>query len=392
MRYLLIAPVAAARPEATSRSRRRRGPATMPDAPTDPLLRSRLDFQQNELDHVASQIDLPAGQIDLDSEGCCSASVTGAARVTVRRQSMVALEVRHRCTDEELARCSIHTEEFLTSVPGALACVLSELDGQVFAWVSRTSLPEREDQMLDNWLDEDAVERQLFSSTAGRAGPQAPIKAWFGWGNNAITGWGSTEGPIKEQLVRGLIDAQAIWIEIEEISARSSQIVHNLIDDGSRLDRREYDAHLADIRRLTLEIASHRLAHDDLLLSMQGPRRAAALSQLESWSYADVAAKVGSRLSETTTIIEQSKSALDRTYQKVIEIALFALSLVTFVDLVLAAISTSYSGVDDPPGETSRLGILRWIRGVDPDWLLVAAAGTILAIVSSVLISRLRRR
>ena len=170
MRYLLIAPVTSARPETTSRSRSRRASPPTLDVSTDPLLRSRLDFQQNELAHVSSQIDLPTGQVDLDTEGCCSASVLAAARVTVRRQSMVALEVRHSCTDAERARCSIHTEEFLTSVPGALARVLSELDGLSFTWVNRTSLAEHEDQMLDSWLDEDVVERQLFSSVAERSG------------------------------------------------------------------------------------------------------------------------------------------------------------------------------------------------------------------------------
>lgn len=394
MRYLLIAPTTTARPQAAVRAHRRRraSPPPAPAAQPALALRSRLDFQQNELAQDADRVHLPGGQVDLSGEGCCSASVTSAARVRVRDHSMVALEVRHRCTDAVKARCSIHTEEFLTSVPAALALVVGELTGLAFSWVSRTALAEHQDQVLDNWLDGDIIERQISSSASGGAGAGGLIEARFGWGNNTIVGWGAAGGPVEDQLVRGLIDAQTIWVEIEAISARSAQIVHNLIDDGSRLNRRDYDTHLADIRRLTLEIASHRLAHDDLLLSVQGPRRAAALSQLESWHYAVVAEKVGTRLIDTTAIIEQSKSALDRTYQKVIEVALFALSLVTFVDLVLAAISTSYSGVDDPPGEGSRLGILRWIRGVDPDWLLAAAAGTILVIVAGVLGSRIRKR
>lgn len=394
MRYLLIAPTTSARPDPTARAARRRRPSPSAGAATrsEVVLRSRLDFQQNELSQEAVRVHLPGGQVDLNDEGCCAAVVTSAVRVQVRRHSMVALEVRHRCTDVEKSRHSVHTEEFLTSVPAALARILDELDGLTFAWVSRTVLTERDDQVLDNWLDGDIVARQIPANAVQGAEATGMIEARFGWGNNAIIGWGAAERPVEEQLLRGLIDAQTIWVEIEAISTRSAQIVHNLIDDGSRLTRRDYDTHLADIRRLTLEIASHRLAYDDLMLSVQGPRRAAALSQLESWHYAVVAEKVGSRLSDTTAIIEQSKSALDRTYQKVIEVALFALSLVTFVDLVLAAISTSYSGVDLPPGEGSRLGILRWIRGVDPDWLLAAAAGTILVIVTGVLVSRVRMR
>lgn len=390
MRYLLIAPTAGARRPSDPQTRRHRSsPHVALRQSSELMLRSRLDFHQNELTQEATRVHLPGGQVQLSGEGCCSASVTSAARIQVRRHAMVALEVRHRCSDPERVRCSVHTEEFLTSVPAALALVVRELDGLSFSWVSRTVLADHDDQVLDNWLDSDVVERQISASGAGA---HRLLQASFGWGNNAIVGWARAEGPVEEQVLRGLIDAQTIWVEIEAISARLAEIVHNLVDDGSRLSRRDYDAHLADIRSLTLEIASHRLAYDDLLLSVQGPRRAAALSQLESWHYASVAEKVGSRLSDTTAIIEQSKSALDRTYQKVIEIALFALALVTFVDLVLAAISTSYSGVETPPGEGSRLGILRWLRSVDPDVLLAAAAGTIVVIISTVLVARMRRR
>src|SRR5690606_39324815 len=98
-------------------------------------------------------------------------------------------------------------------------------------------------------------------------------------------------------------------------------------------------------------LAQHHAAGDERFLVGQGVRRTTALAILEAWQYEDVMARVGCRIADAHDVVSRKRERFERRYQSTVEAVLFVLGLLTFVEIVLAAISTAYSGpVDTVPG------------------------------------------
>src|SRR5690606_8427086 len=94
------------------------------------------------------------------------------------------------------------------------------------------------------------------------------------------------------QMLCGLVDAQSLWGELEELASDSAAVVRNVIDNDGKRTRREFNSGLLTLQDISARLARHNLKHDDLLLAVQGRRRAVAVTSLKSWNYQDVVDRI----------------------------------------------------------------------------------------------------
>ncbi len=99
-------------------------------------------------------------------------------------------------------------------------------------------------------------------------------------------------------------------------------------------------------------------------------------------------ARVGRRIADAHDVVSRKRERFERRYQSTVEAVLFVLGLLTFVEIVLAAISTAYSGpVDTVPG--AGVGLFAWLRSTSSDTLVLGTAGLVL--VAALLVVARRR-
>lgn len=382
MKYFLVAPVEGAGTTPPP------PPVTASDGSRSRILgtgvavRSRLDHRQSELHQEWRGVSPER----LARAAPAGFRIEAAWLVASRSESVLAALVDH--TDAANAPLDVLTIE--AALSDVAAAILRSSDAPADAqllWVNRTVLLPNDAAVPAQWNDASIVTAELVASST-----EPPILADFGWGNNAVRGWPPGDDAMAQQILMGLVDAQTVWREIEALSAESARIVHNVVDRDSVARRRGYQSTLDDLQKLSAGMAAHHLAYDDVLLSIQGARRAAARASLSAWNYDEVAERVGRRISDIAAVIRQRKDALDRTYQGLVGAIGVVLSLVVFIDLLLSFISTSFSGVDAVPGTGSPLGVLSWFRSVETDWLFAATAGVILLVIGLLALSRRARR
>ncbi len=385
LRYFLVAPLdetplagvaAAASPVETSDGTRRR---LRRDGT---VMRSRIDYRENELAQTWTPLPVAGGSIGHDPDAVIESAwlahergrhVLGIfAMVPDGPAGVVALEAR--LTDLATDFAGGHP---LTSAAQLL-------------WVNRTALLAAGETAPTGWID--GLRERV--DIEGRA-------MELGWGNSAIPDWGGplvgdpddAEGPdaLRWQAIRGLVDAQAMWAELEGLSAGSAHVIRELFDDTSAAGRsRRFRQLLGDSERLAAGIAKHHLGYDDLLLSLQGPRRAIAQGSLHAWGYHGLLDRIARRMSDLQKVIESRKTAHERRYQRLVEGILSGLSLLTLLDLVLKIVGTALIGTDAVPGSGSPLGVFAALRAVDADALLLS--GLTFALVAVVTVLVLRRR
>ncbi len=81
------------------------------------------------------------------------------------------------------------------------------------AWVGRYALSEPP----AGWLGAETVRRPLNGSSE--------TAVIGGWGNGAVTGWSLLDDGARGEVVRGLVDAQYLWHQVDMLSRRSLDIV-----------------------------------------------------------------------------------------------------------------------------------------------------------------------
>ena len=277
-------------------------------------------------------------------------------------------------------------EEVLTKTVFQLAADHLQLAQVKPLWVSRTLVTARGESVPTGWIDGNVEKFAIDGLMNGS--PRAQI--FMGWGNNHILELANADSELDEVL-KGLVDAQVIWADVNGLAKSSAEVVHSVIVDQSGRPARVLSEYLLSLSVLSLRSAQHHLLYDDLLLNIQGPRRHTAQTQLNSWRYSTVVDRVDSRIAHITHIAEQKSAQAEGKYQKIVEGVLFGLALAAFVGVVLQLISTAYIGVNDrSPGDGSSIGFLAAMRLYDSDLIILVAAIATIAVVA--ILYSVRRR
>lgn len=299
----------------------------------------------------------------------------------VRGQDILALEAKVSCHDKAALPSNASIERTLTIA--AQDFLEGDESGSEAPWVGRYQLLRDGEEVLPDWLDEEHTEHRLSTST--------PAVLQVGWGNGSIAGWGSLSEVDQAQVVRGLVDAQCIWFEADLIAHGTILLMRSLGAVGDRVTSGDLRQAQRTLDGLHYTFTEHHVAYDDVALNLQGPRRAAAESALSSWGYRDLSERIGRRIDDCKEVIILRQSRRERRYQSTVETILFLLGLITFVDVVLNLVATAFSeNSEGMPGERSIIGMLRAIRSVDSDILLLSTLT--LALMIFLLVERGRRR
>lgn len=379
MRFLLVAPLLTRRDSA-------RADAVTPSAQTAAQrrmsMRSRIDFEEKE--HRQEWKPLTVAHSSSSARG--DATVEFAWLAQERAQLVVVMSV----TVEKLDRQVAALESRLADLAIDFVLGSPELGDLEPAWVNRTALLEGREQSPADWIEASSPEQEI----AGRM-------TQVGWGNNVVKGWGGRlesaptkaagDDALRWQLIRGLVDAQVMWCELAAISDGSADVVRELEYAPKARERaKAFRALLTDAERLSSGLARHHLHYDELLLSLQGPRRAVAQALLEAWGYHGLLNRIARRMADLSNVVDSRKAGRERRYQRVVEAVLAALSVFTLLDLGLSVVSTSLIGTALVPGESSPLGIFATLRQMDADVFLLTG-GLVSAAILALLLLLSRR-
>lgn len=373
---------------------RRRVSATGHDGARENSLRSRLDHHAGELDQHWREID-PVLLPDTAQQAAVDSAWIVQARGERFLTALVQLGPAHGRPGPHAPGAghgapvrTEQTEEFLSGVVQEIADATAA-SGTTALWVSRTLLLTGDETARPDWQDGEHTDIALSSHHAG--GTPAQATASLGWGNNTIARWEQVDATTRHQIALGLVDAQAIWRELDGIALRSAAVVRHSLSLAGSAKRSVHQGLIDELADIATTTAGHNLAFDDLLLNVQGMRRSIARASLETWGYADLSARVARRLDETGAILEKRKLALDRRYQRLVSALGIGLSLAVFVDLILAFISTAYIGMPGSPAEGASWGIFRWFATTDGDALLLGSLALAGLATATIMLSRMHR-
>lgn len=274
-------------------------------------------------------------------------------------------------------------ERWLTTVAADYLSQALGVSSDSIPWVGRYLL---EDRVPVNWHSPGAQSEELSSNML--SGSTANIT--LGWGNGSIRGWEFLSESDKKQLVRGLVDAQYIWLEVSLIADDCLFAIRELHTDldGTSL-RSQVRGRPQMVEGLRRRLVDHHLAMDDLLLNVQGLRQQTARVALSAWHYLDVSARTDRRVDEAMQLFSLYRQRREARFQSIVEWILLAMSLLGLAQFTTGLISTAYSGtVNSSPGEGSSLGLLAWVRSTDADVLILV---TIL-LTAAIVLLLVRRR
>lgn len=253
-------------------------------------------------------------------------------------------------------------------------------DRAQIVWINRTLVvPSVNDPALTSWISSNAQTVQ----ESGLDPNGAPYLV-TSWGNGMINEAEFMDPFIGVKFREGMIDAQTIWLDLEEIAEKAEKLVEGQI-------RGEQHVRVGDgqTESLLVRVAKHNLVFDEVLLDTSAVRSAIATAVLDSWKYPLLRNRVDQRVRDADALAQRRRLRREARYESRVSNVLLILSIISSVQLILAVVALAYSGsVQDFPGRRSE-SVVAWIRFVDADlWLLVTflAAGLLYAFVA------LRRR
>jgi hypothetical protein len=355
-KFLLVAPLTA---DPVSN---RIAPASTTKLPLDTQMRSRNQFLTGDLGQVVESVagscaDAPALTAGSDA---VQVSLQDVRLVRVAGQAFVTA----RAT---LAAESCRVDIVEESLTGAVATMVTQRwRGVGVKWVSRTRIVETT-RMDDDWmlLDEDTQRVDVGSASAARA-------LVLGWGNNQLETGASIDPALESQLLSGLIDAQMLWVQLDEIAGSSESII-KAYGEGHQ-EMLQGAASFEASRQLSRQMALHHLHYDKVLLNLQGVRGSVARAALKSWRYPDVSKRILHRVREIEQLVQQEDQNSRRKYQGLVENVLLAIGVISLVQLVIALAQMAYTeGAVTDPDTGSRLSLLRDLRNANLDVVMLAS-------------------
>ncbi len=215
-------------------------------------------------------------------------------------------------------------------------------DGATIPWVARYALPEDDESLPFAWLSDDALDVTIRDE-CGSNGPVEYV-ATLGWGNGVFRGWRAFSQEVRHACVRGLIDAQRIWSDADEIISEAGDLMNEITRPEGHVDAQTLRKLSRNSATLTVERSQHELLFDELLRRIQGERRAVATTILAAWDYPRLDARLTERISDCAQLLAQVAQGLSSRRMKTTERILFVLSALTLIDFSLSMIATAFSG------------------------------------------------
>lgn len=324
------------------------------------LLTSRRGFRTDSLSQVWRSLEAPTtGHLTVISAALVSIP---PAEVAVFDITLPALNSTVADVEESLTR---HAEELLRMYGGGHAWTPK--------WVSRTFVGQ---DPPDNWIPSDDSSAQSLD----RYGMHIRLS----WGNNLIWGETDTTAPEWREVVRGLVDAQVLWTQLDDIVRNSGREIR-------RLTTGEGPTHTVSLQvvdDVERQLIAHELSFDEFETQVQGIRHEVARRQLQAWNVAKMRSRAQRRAQDLGVVARQEVARRSSRYQSKVEMILFILGLTALIQTALAVIQTAFSGgVATVPG--GKGGFLEWVREVNLDLVLGVVTFTLVAILWTVL--RMRR-
>lgn len=378
MRFLLIAPT-----EESVMQGSEPNPAEKISKQQTRFAAERLTQRWVDLDASARPIagtEIESTKSDTVTQRSHTGPITRAAVATSRNTSVLVLDVTL-----EVERRGKFSADQATAVGRQLEAIADEFvsNNPAFPklrWVARVAVIAPDDHLGECW--------------DGNAAQRIPIagglcEAIVGWGNCSILLPDSASDELWQEISRGLVDAQVMWVDVFDIGQEAGISTDRMLLTNRK--RSDVSAFLDRVAEFMKRNAVHNLAYDDLLTGMQGPRREIAEATLDSWGYHGIADRVARRLKDLDDIGRREEARRSAKYQRIVEGTLFALACVTVIELAFSIISTAYSGnVSSVPGDGSFLHFFDAVRATNADVFVVLAAVVLLTIAT--LLWRAKRR
>lgn len=273
-------------------------------------------------------------------------------------------------------------------------------------WVNRTQLLEDTEKPRDDWfmpgrdpekielpqnensVDDtmppgdqsvDALEatpKQPHIGPNGRGEGSARCSIVVGWGNNAIFSankMSTGAGGEFEEFRRGLIDAQVLWVLLDELSDESKKRLIALVD-GHEPEKKRGGQYLDLVRRAYRDIARLSVLYSDVKVELQGIRQEVAINVLNVWGYDQHFEQVKTRLDDIENIAKTNGELARRKYQRGVAAAAAVLSGLVIFQTGLDLVATAFSGTEGTPGgEFGWISFLAGVRWLSADLTLSLA-------------------
>ena len=364
MRFLLVSPGRGA--ETPARLLPRAGGAAVT---------TQGDHDLRYLGHELAQV----GEVELLPDPAIAAAVVRDARV----HSVLGLDVLVADVDVELATASgtADWEAALTGVATQIAAASGRPGLAQLRWVARYGLGDAAEWHTPGWLGGDAKRIPLRAD----GGPAVHV----GWANGQIDGWDELAAGERWDTVAGLVDAQALWCQLEDVNRIARDELEELYLEPASTSL------AGKSRRLVIVNASaqmHNLCAGELVSGVQGRRRDVALGTLDVWRFEQLRDQVNRDIEAAMSHTEALQRIRSVRYQRAVEGVLLALTLVSAIGLVLSFISVAFLNdtsrrADDGPVDLPLLELFR----TDADLVLIISGLVLLAVAIGLLALQWRR-
>lgn len=365
MRFLLIAPAVEIRTEIHSPA------VSLVDGS---MLRSRSDSDPVELRQETTDLNGPESFAFKGYE----ITVHRAQKRKCGRLLMIVMIVEFDLLEGQQVE---ETENLLSDILSNYANSCNAEFGD-FRWVQRIALLDVENPIPVGWLhnEQEKVDIQ------GSPGMSTLV---VGWANVAIENSHNMRSDQLPLIIDGLVDAQALWCGIVDISNVSAQATRNSWGP-TRVKPSEVERFLHVIEGLYLDLSRQNLAYDEHLTVIQGIRCDSCGAALRMWKYEQLMERVTNRLGLLETLALKKKEALDQRYKRAVESTLLLLTMTTIIGLGLGLIQTAYSGgVSEVPGDYSRIPVFDVIRWINADYIFLIPLA--LFLIGWIMLRRVRR-
>ncbi|PKY70324.1 hypothetical protein CYJ40_06240 [Brevibacterium ravenspurgense] len=275
--------------------------------------------------------------------------------------------------------CSAHELELILN--DVAQSVLKETgtthrDGEV-KWTARYAVTETGSELPIQWIDAGGKRRFEEKIEAGEE-----IVFQLGWGNGLLYGWNQLSAADRQLFREGFVDAQHIWIDLEELSEQLKNLRARINRVGEKVKRgtvREIQTELASLR-------SHEALHDEyceeMVIATQGLRREVSDKLLSEWRHEEVSKRLETRINHVSDHARTVSSRVSNAYARSTENVLLFLGAISLIDLCLNLIAAAFSGSTVEEPKSFLVPIFETVREKPMDVPLIVSVVVVVIIVT----------
>lgn len=334
----------------------------------DGLVEGRFDQQGDVLVHSGSDrvrrlrqtCEPQSDEPDLD---CTDIALVDVAGIRFLTAVLHLVPDPAEATQSTIMERRLAIETYCREVVADLVVRLG-LESMSIPWVNRTLV-------VDDFTEDNAVwlsPRPVPVSPTGVSGDRPQMKV--SWGNNLVLASAFDDPDARQMLRVGMIDAQAVWLDLEAIGTDAETLVHKQLTDpgGVPLGAGRTES-------LLMSVARHNLLYDEVLIHSSSARSAVAKALLVSWGYENLRDRIDQRVRDSDAIDQRRRMRRAARHESRVSKVLLMLSLLSGAQLVLAVVGLAYSGGTASYPGVSRWSIFHWARAVGADvWLVLTVA------------------